>query len=131
MMTDPIADMSTRIRNANRIGKTQVHMPASKMRVGIAQVLKDEGFVQDYNVEPGSPCSTLSLNLKYGIDGETVIRTIDRISKPGCRVYAGVEDLKPVLRGQGIRVLSTPRGVISDRKARVENVGGEVLAEVT
>lgn len=130
MMTDPIADMLTRIRNANRIGKSTVEMPASKMRVGIAQVLKDEGFVQSYQVEPASPGSTLTISLKYGIDGETVIRSIDRISKPGCRVYAGVEDLKPILRGQGIRVMSTPRGVISDRKAREQNVGGEVLAEV-
>jgi small subunit ribosomal protein S8 len=130
MMTDPIADMLTRIRNANRIGKSTVQMPGSKMRVGIAQVLKDEGFVHSYTVEPASPGSTLKIKLKYGIDGETVIRSIDRISKPGCRVYTGVAELKPVLRGQGIRVLSTPRGILSDRKAREENVGGEVLAEV-
>jgi small subunit ribosomal protein S8 len=130
MMTDPIADMLTRIRNANRNSTKTVEMPASKMRVGIAEVLQSEGFVAGYRVEPGKPSSTLIVNLKYGVDGEQVIRAIDRVSKPGCRVYRGVAELKPVLRGQGIRVMSTPKGVISDRKARELNVGGEVLAEV-
>lgn len=130
MMTDPIADMLTRIRNANRNSTKTVEMPASKMRVGIAEVLQSEGFVAGYRVEPGKPSSTLIVNLKYGVDGEQVIRAIDRVSKPGCRVYKGVAELKPVLRGQGIRVMSTPKGVISDRKARELNVGGEVLAEV-
>ena len=126
MMTDPIADMLTRNRNSTK----SVEMPASKMRVGIAEVLQSEGFLASYRVEPGKPCSTLVLDLKYGVDGEQVIRAIDRVSKPGCRVYKGVAELKPVLRGQGIRVMSTPKGVISDRKARELNVGGEVLAEV-
>jgi small subunit ribosomal protein S8 len=130
MMTDPIADMLTRIRNANRNSTKTVEMPASKMRVGIAEVLQSEGFVAGYRVEPGKRSSTLIVNLKYGVDGEQVIRAIDRVSKPGCRVYRGVAELKPVLRGQGIRVMSTPKGVISDRKARELNVGGEVLAEV-
>lgn len=130
MMTDPIADMLTRIRNANRNSTKTVEMPASKMRVGIAEVLQSEGFVAGYRVEPGKPSSTLVVDLKYGVDGEQVIRAIDRVSKPGCRVYKGVAELKPVLRGQGIRVMSTPKGVISDRKARELNVGGEVLAEV-
>lgn len=130
MMTDPIADMLTRIRNANRNSTKSVEMPASKMRVGIAEVLQSEGFLASYRVDPGKPCSTLVLDLKYGVDGEQVIRAIDRVSKPGCRVYKGVAELKPVLRGQGIRVMSTPKGVISDRKARELNVGGEVLAEV-
>ena len=130
MMTDPIADMLTRIRNANRNSTKSVEMPASKMRVGIAEVLQSEGFLASYRVDPGKPCSTLVLDLKYGVDGGQVIRAIDRVSKPGCRVYKGVAELKPVLRGQGIRVMSTPKGVISDRKARELNVGGEVLAEV-
>tara|TARA_R110002126_G_scaffold3933_1_gene21640 strand:+ start:10451 stop:10846 length:396 start_codon:yes stop_codon:yes gene_type:complete len=130
MMTDPIADLLTRIRNANRIGRKQVSMPASKLRVGICEVLKQEGFVNGYDVQPASPGSTLTIDLRYGIDGEKVIRAIDRISKPGRRVYAKVEDLKPILRGQGIQVLSTPRGVLSDRKARELNVGGEILAKV-
>jgi small subunit ribosomal protein S8 len=130
MMTDPIADMLTRIRNSNSICQPQVSMPASKLRVAIAQVLTEEGFVASYNVEASTPGSTLTIQLKYGIEGEKVIRHIERISKPGCRVYAGVEELKPVLRGQGIHVVSTPKGVLSDRKAREMRVGGEVLAQV-
>lgn len=130
MMTDPIADMLTRIRNANSIGRKRVEMPASRMRVGIANVLKDEGFVDDYRVEEGKPSSTLHVTLRYGVDGEKVIRSIRRVSKPGRRAYAGLKELKPVLRGQGIHVLSTPKGVLSDRKARELGVGGELLAEV-
>ena len=131
MMTDPIADMLTRIRNANRIGKHKVEMPASKLKVGIAEILKEEGFVESYEVQPGEPASTLVVRLKFGPDGETVIREIQRVSKPGRRVYAAVEDLKPVLRGQGIQVVSTNKGVVSDRKARELRVGGEVLARVS
>lgn len=130
MMTDPIADMLTRIRNANRIGRKLVEMPASRIRVGIAAVLKDEGFIDTFSVVEGKPSSTLHLTLRYGIDGEKVIRSIIRTSKPGRRAYAGVKDLKPVLRGQGINVLSTPKGILSDRKARELGVGGELLAEV-
>lgn len=130
MMTDPIADMLTRIRNANAIQRPRVSMPASRMRVAIADVLKEEGFVASFQVTDGKPTSTLTIELKYGIDGERVIRAIDRISKPGCRVYSSIEDLKPVLRGQGIHVVSTPKGVLSDRKARELRVGGEVLARV-
>lgn len=130
MMTDPIADMLTRIRNSNSIYQPQVSMPASKLRVAIAQVLTEEGFVASYRVEPSKPGSTLTIELKYGIEGEKVIRHIERISKPGCRVYAGVDELKPVLRGQGIHLVSTPKGVLSDRKARELHVGGEVLAQV-
>lgn len=130
MMTDPIADMLTRIRNANSIRRKRVSMPASRMRVGIAEVLKQEGFVTSYQVTEGKPASTLTVDLKFGDDGEYVIRHIERISSPGCRVYAGVSELKPVLRGQGIHVVSTPKGVISDRKARELGVGGEVLAKV-
>ncbi len=130
MMTDPVADMLTRIRNANAIGQGDVSMPASRLRVSIAEVLSEEGFIATYNVKDTKPSSTLVLQLKYGIDGQKVIRGIDRISRPGCRVYRGVDELKPVLRGQGIHVLSTPKGVLSDRKAREMRVGGEVLAKV-
>lgn len=130
MMTDPIADMLTRIRNANSIRRKKVSMPASRMRVGIAEVLKQEGFVSDYAVEEGLPTSTLTVNLKFGDDGEFVIRHIERISSPGCRVYSGSGELKPVLRGQGIHIVSTPKGVLSDRKARELGIGGEVLAKV-
>lgn len=130
MMTDPIADMLTRIRNANAIKRKHVNIPASKLKVGIAEVLKSEGFIAGYNVVEGSPCSTLVVELKYGPDGEDVIRTIDRVSKPGCRSYTGVKEMPRVLRGLGIYVLSTPRGVLSDRAARREKVGGEILCKV-
>ena len=130
MMTDPIADMLTRIRNANKIGRSTVEMPASKMRVGIAEVLKTEGFIGGYTVEEAKPVSLLTVNLKFGQDGELVIRHIERISKPGCRVYAAVDELKPVLRGQGIQVLTTAKGVVSDRQARDLKVGGEILCKV-
>jgi small subunit ribosomal protein S8 len=130
MMTDPIADMLTRIRNATRIHDHKVSMPASRIRVGIAEVLKSEGYIDAYEVTEGKPSSTLEIKLRYGIDGEDVIRHIERISKPGRRVYASVSELYPVLRGQGIHILSTPRGIVSDRKAREFNVGGEVLAKL-
>ena len=130
MMTDPIADLLTRLRNANARHMRRVSMPASKMKVRVAQVLKDEGYIQDYRVESKQPVSELALDLKYGPDGEFVIRSIRRVSKPGCRVYSGSDKLPRVLRGQGIYVLSTPKGVLSDRAARRENVGGEVLCQV-
>lgn len=130
MMTDPIADMLTRIRNANAIRRASLDMPASRMRVSIAQVLKDEGFIADYTVTAAKPSSLLEVTLKYGQDGEQVIRTIDRVSKPGRRVYASVDELKPVLGGQGIQVISTNKGVVSDRKARELRVGGEILCTV-
>jgi small subunit ribosomal protein S8 len=129
-MTDPVADLLTRVRNANRRHARSVPMPASKLKVRIAQVLKEEGYILDYRVEPGKPRSVLVLDLKYGPDGELVIREIKRISKPGCRVYSGTRKLPRVLRGQGIYVLSTPRGVLSDRTARQSNVGGEVLCQI-
>ena len=128
MMTDPIADMLTRIRNAVRIEKPLVDMPFSNIRQGIAQVLKDEGYIWDFEVLETVPARTLRLQMKYGPNGERLITKIDRVSKPGCRKYMGYKDLKPVLNGMGIQVLSTPKGVISDRRARAEKVGGEVLA---
>ena len=100
MMTDPLADMFTRLRNANTIGRKQVPMPASRIKVGVAEVLKNEGFIASYEVVAGQPASTLQVQLKYGPDGEKVIRSIDRVSKPGQRVYSGAQELKPVLRGQ-------------------------------
>jgi small subunit ribosomal protein S8 len=128
MMTDPIADMLTRIRNAVRIERTILDMPASHMRRGIAQVLKDEGYIWDYEEIETVPAKTLRLHMKYGPNGERLINRIDRVSKPGRRVYMGYRDLKPILGGMGIQILSTPRGVLSDRRARTEKVGGEVLA---
>jgi small subunit ribosomal protein S8 len=130
MMTDPIADMLTRIRNSNTIRREVVRMPASKIKVGIAEALKAEGFIDSYAVEPGAPSSELVLHLKFGPDGEHVIRHIERVSKPGCRVYSKAKEIPPVLRGLGVFVLSTPKGVVSDRSARELNVGGEVLCKV-
>jgi small subunit ribosomal protein S8 len=131
MMTDPIADMLTRIRNAVRIERPYVEMPTSKLRKGIAQVLKDEGYIWDFEELETLPARTLRLMLKYGPNGERLISKIDRISKPGRRIYRGYKDLKQVLGGMGIQILSTPRGVISDRRARADKIGGEVLALVS
>jgi small subunit ribosomal protein S8 len=130
MMTDPIADMLTRIRNAVRIERPFVEMPTSRMRVGIAQALKNEGFIWDFEEIDTIPARTLRLHLKYGPNGERLITRIDRVSKPGRRVYMGYKELKPVLAGLGIQVLSTPKGVLSDRAAREQKVGGEVLAVI-
>ena len=130
MMTDPVADMLTRIRNANAIRMRKVDMPASKLRVAIAAVLQEEGFIESFEVVEAKPQSELKVVLKYGPDGERVIRAIDRVSKPGCRVYTSIKDLGTVLRGLGIYVLSTPKGVLSDRKAREMHVGGEILCKV-
>lgn len=131
MMTDPIADMLTRIRNANRIGSKSTRMPASRIKVGIAAVLKEEGFIDGFSVEPATPSSVLKIELRYGPDGEQVIRAIDRISKPGCRVYLAATDVPSVLRGMGAYVLSTNQGIVSDRTARKINAGGEVLLKVS
>ncbi len=128
MMTDPIADMLTRIRNATRIEKPTVEMPFSKVRRGIARVLKEEGYIWDHDEIETTPARTLRLQLKYGPNGERLITKIDRVSKPGCRRYRGYKDLKPVLGGMGIQILSTPLGILSDRQARAQKVGGEVLA---
>lgn len=130
MMTDPIADMTTRIRNANRMNRRRISMPASRLKVSIAEVLVQEGFLDGYHVEPGKPSSELVIDLKFGPDGENVIRCIDRVSKPGCRVYSSTKKLPSVIRGMCIYVLSTPKGVLSDRAARREGVGGEVLCKV-
>ncbi|MBX6315935.1 MAG: 30S ribosomal protein S8 [Isosphaeraceae bacterium] len=107
-----------------------VDMPSSHLKVGIAQVLKDEGYIWDYEVIETRPAPTLRLHLKYGPNGERLITKITRVSKPGRRIYRGYKDLKPVLSGMGIAILSTPKGVMSDRRARAEKVGGELLAEV-
>jgi small subunit ribosomal protein S8 len=128
MMTDPIADMLTRIRNGGRVERLLIDMPTSKLRRGIAQVLKEEGYIWDFEEIDTIPARTLRLHMKYGPNGERLMTRIDRVSKPGCRRYMGYKELKPVLGGMGIQILSTPRGVMSDRRARAEKVGGEVLA---
>jgi small subunit ribosomal protein S8 len=147
MMTDPIADMLTRIRNANSIERPYVLIPATKLKVAVAQVLQDEGFIAGYDLgkmaknqagvndfAPGAqlsePKAMLRVYLKYGPDGEKVIRHIQRSSRPGRRYYRGAKELRRVLDGLGISILSTSRGVMSDRRARKEGVGGEVLAIV-
>jgi small subunit ribosomal protein S8 len=130
MMTDPIADMLTRIRNAVRVEKPHVDMPLSKVKRGLAEVLKREGYIWDWEEMPDPPANQLRVHLKYGPNGEQVIRRIRRISKPGRRVYSGSTELKPVLGGLGICIISTSRGVISDREARQRKLGGEVLCEI-
>jgi small subunit ribosomal protein S8 len=128
---DPIADMLTRIRNANRVGRRQVLIPKSKICTGIAQVLQDEGYIESFDVVDDDRQGQIRVKLKYSLTGEKVIHVIDRYSKPGCRVYRKVDDLPNVLNGMGIAVVSTSKGVMSDRKARESNVGGELLCTVS
>jgi small subunit ribosomal protein S8 len=130
MMTDPVADMLTRIRNAVRVERPHVDVPLSKVKRGVAEVLKREGYIWDFEEIPNEPSGHLRVHLKYGPNGERVIRHIRRVSKPGRRVYSGATSLKPVLNGLGIYVLSTSRGVVSDREARQRKLGGEVLCEI-
>jgi small subunit ribosomal protein S8 len=128
-MTDPIADMLTRIRNAQMAEKAAVTMPSSKLKVSIAKVLKDEGYIDDFAIRENDGLSELNIALKY-YAGRPVIERIERISKPGLRVYKGANDLPRVMNGLGIAIVSTPKGVMTDRKARTDNVGGEVLCVV-
>ena len=128
-MTDPIADMLTRIRNAQLAQKHSVAMPASKLNVAIAAVLKDEGYIDDFAVRDAEGKSQLDIALKY-YAGRPVIERIERISRPGLRVYKGSGDLPRVMNGLGIAIVSTPKGVMTDRRARATNVGGEVLCIV-
>jgi small subunit ribosomal protein S8 len=130
MMTDPIADMLTRIRNAVRVERPHVDMPISKVKRGLADVLKREGYIWDWQEVDARPVGQLRIELKYGPNGERVIQKIRRVSKPGRRVYGKARDLKPILHGLGISVLSTSRGVLSDREARQRNLGGEILCEI-
>ena len=130
MMTDPIADMLTRVRNASSVGKRTVDVPYSRLKRGIAEVLVREGFVADYLEVEAGPRSLLRITLKYDDEGMRILRGIERVSKPGRRVYRGVGDVGDVAGGQGIFVLSTDRGVLSDREAREKGAGGEVLCKV-
>ncbi|MCC7549645.1 MAG: 30S ribosomal protein S8 [Burkholderiales bacterium] len=128
-MTDPIADMLTRIRNAQLSERTSVAMPCSKVKVAIAQVLKDEGYIEDYKVAADGAKSTLEIGLKY-YAGRPVIEKIERVSRPGLRIYKGSKEIPQVMNGLGIAIVSTSRGVMTDRKARSSGVGGEVLCIV-
>lgn len=129
-MTDPIADMLTRIRNANQMRYKEVEMPSSKMKLEIARILKEEGFIEDFKIKKNNVQNILVLNLKYGQNKERVITGLKRISKPGLRVYAKTEEMPKVLNGLGIAIVSTSKGIITDKNARKESLGGEVLAYV-
>ncbi|OFZ98107.1 MAG: 30S ribosomal protein S8 [Betaproteobacteria bacterium RIFCSPLOWO2_02_FULL_62_17] len=128
-MTDPISDMLTRIRNAQMVQRTVVSMPSSKLKVAIAQVLKEEGYVEDFAVRPNAGKPELDINLKY-YAGAPVIEKIERVSRPGLRIYRGRDDIPKVMNGLGVAIVSTSRGVMTDRKARATGVGGEVLCIV-
>jgi small subunit ribosomal protein S8 len=136
-MTDPIADMLVRIRNAQMVGHVEVLMPASKLKASIAKVLKDEGYIEDFaireksgaNGKDGGSKKELAIGLKY-YAGKPVIERLERVSKPGLRVYKGRDDIPKVMNGLGVAILSTSRGVMTDRKARADGVGGEVLCIV-
>ena len=130
-MSDPIADMLTRIRNANTAKHDTVDVPASKMKVSIAQILVDEGYITKYDLVDDGEFKTIRITLKYGRDkNQKIISGLKRISKPGLRVFASKEDLPKVLNGLGIAIISTNKGVMTDKEARRQNVGGEVLAYI-
>ena len=128
-ITDPIADMLTRIRNANNARHETVDIPASKLKIAIAQILLDEGYIKDFEVQEGNYQGVIRITLKY-LGKEKVITGLRRVSKPGLRMYAGADDLPKVLRGLGIAIISTSKGVMTDKDARKQHVGGEVLAFV-
>ena len=132
MNTDPIADMLTRIRNANMVSLTEVEMPSSKLKVELAKLLKSEGYVEDYAVteKEGSAFKTLKITLKYDEKSKPVISNLKRVSRPGLRNYCKAKDIPQVLGGMGIAIISTSKGLLTDRKARKENVGGEILCYV-
>lgn len=128
-MSDPIADMLTRIRNAQMVEKVSVAMPSSKVKVAIAQVLKDEGYIEDFAIKAEGAKAELQIALKY-YAGRPVIERLERISRPGLRVYKGRNDIPQVMNGLGVAIVSTPKGVMTDRKARATGVGGEVICYV-
>jgi small subunit ribosomal protein S8 len=128
-MSDPIADMLTRIRNAQLVEKTSVVMPSSKLKAAIAQVLQDEGYIDGYTVKGDAGKSELVISLKY-YAGRPVIERIERVSRPGLRVYKGRHDIPQVMNGLGVAIVTTPKGVMTDRKARAAGIGGEVLCYV-
>jgi small subunit ribosomal protein S8 len=130
MMTDPVADMLTRIRNAGRAGHAETTLPSSRMKLAIARVLKDEGFIDDAQVEAAEGKAQLRIKLRYGFEGQLLIDGIRRVSCPSCRVYVRAAAIPKVRNGLGISVLSTNKGVMSDRSAREQHVGGEILCEV-
>lgn len=130
-LSDPIADMLTRIRNGCRVGRREVSIKANKICQGVAQVLKDEGYIDGYDRIDDDKQGLIRIALKYTPDGDSVINTIQRVSKPGCRIYNGKDDLPRVMGGLGVAIVSTNKGVMSDRKCRQENVGGELICTVS
>ena len=128
-MQDPISDMLTRIRNAQRADKVSVSMPSSKLKTAIANVLKDEGYIEDFKVEANDGKPTLEIQLKY-YAGRPVIERLDRVSRPGLRIYKGSNDIPKVMNGLGVAIVATSKGVMTDRKARAAGIGGEVLCIV-
>ncbi|MCI5835768.1 MAG: 30S ribosomal protein S8 [Firmicutes bacterium] len=130
MVTDPIADMLTRIRNANAMRYKEVEVPASNLKQEIARILKEEGFIADYKIKENSVQNIIVLSLKYGQNKERVISGLKRISKPGLRVYAKASEMPKVLNGLGIAIVSTSKGLMTDKNARKESLGGEVLAYI-
>ena len=129
-ITDPIADMLTRIRNANSAKHETVNIPASKMKEAIAKILLEEGYIKSYEVVEGDVQGIIKVTLKYGANKEKVISGLERVSKPGLRVYAGKDELPRVLKGLGVAIISTSKGIMTDKKARAEQIGGEVIAFV-
>ena len=130
VVTDTIADMLTRIRNANSMRYNEVNVPASNLKISLAKILKEEGFIEDYKIENDNVQGTIVITLKYGQNKERVITGLKRISKPGLRVYAKAGEVPKVLNGLGIAIISTSKGVMTDKEARKENLGGEVLCYI-
>jgi small subunit ribosomal protein S8 len=130
MTSDPIADMLTRVRNAIRARHPKVDVPASRVKIEIARILKEEGYILNYKVAEEGPKKTIKIYLKYAPDNSPVISEIERISRPGCRVYVGQSEIPRVLGGLGINILTTPRGVMTGRDAHKEHVGGEILCRI-
>ena len=130
MTTDPIADMLTRIRNGLMVGHESVEVPASKMKDAIAKILLDEGYINGYEIKEGAPYPTIVIALKYGANKQKAITGIKRVSKPGLRTYSGAQNMPKVLGGFGIAIVSTNKGIMTDKQAKAANVGGEVLCYV-
>ena len=129
-ITDPIADLLTRIRNANSAKHNSVDVPASNMKKAIVEILKNEGYIKEYQIIEDGKQGVIRITLKYGAGNEKVISGLKRVSKPGLRIYAGADELPRVLKGLGIAIISTSKGIMTDKKARAEHIGGEVLAFV-
>ena len=129
-VTDPIADMLTRIRNGIRARHSRVDMPASTLKLGIAAILKEEGYIGSYKVSEDEKKKVLRINLRYGADGRSVITSVERVSRPGRRVYVGVNEIPRIMGGMGVAILTTPRGLMTGKKARQTGLGGEVLCSI-